>query len=172
MLTVASASPEKPPALLDPEDPMQQEPTPVCRCGYENPGKYCPDCGARQPKPGNRPSTSIADSPSRVIAVLAVVVIILAGAYFIFIHERPEGGPDGIFSSPPPIHEIVTCREMADRWTLDNEDIRKITRVSSSFRGHDLLRCRGYADIEWGADQWVTLTAERDYEGNIQYRMG
>ena len=28
---------------------MQPGQTPTCRCGYENPGNYCPNCGARQP---------------------------------------------------------------------------------------------------------------------------
>ena len=34
---------------------MQQEQPTVCRCGYENPGNFCPDCGARQPGRGEIP---------------------------------------------------------------------------------------------------------------------
>lgn len=31
---------------------MQQEQPTFCRCGHENPGNFCPDCGARQPGRG------------------------------------------------------------------------------------------------------------------------
>ena len=30
------------------QGPMQPGQTPTCRCGYENSGNYCPNCGARQ----------------------------------------------------------------------------------------------------------------------------
>ena len=35
---------------------MQQEQPPLCRCGYENSGNYCPKCGVGQPKSRNTPA--------------------------------------------------------------------------------------------------------------------
>ena len=149
---------------------MQQEQPPVCRCGYENPGNFCPSCGVRQPGQRTLPRPqSIADSPWKIGIILTIVGAVLVGAYFIFIDDGSGGGNDGIFSSPPPIHEVVTCREIADRLTLENDIIRKITRLSTQFEGQDRLECRGYADVERGPDEWVTLSAERDYEDSIHY---
>ena len=69
----------------------------------------------------------------------------------------------------PPIHTVVTCREIADRFTLKNDSIRKITRLSVSFRGQDRMECRAWVDVEWAEDEWVTLGARRDYGGTIHY---
>ena len=149
---------------------MQEEQPPICKCGYENPGNFCPDCGVRQPKQRTLPGPqSIADSPWKIGIILTIVSIVLVGAYFIFIYDGSGGGNDGIFSSPPPIHQLVTCQDIADEMTLEDERVRKITRLSTHFQGQDRLECRGYADIERSADQWVTLSAERDYEGTIYY---
>ena len=151
---------------------MQQEQPPVCKCGYENPGNYCPNCGTKQPGQRTLPGRqSIADSPWKIGIILTIVSTVLVGAYFIFIHDGSGGGNDGIFSSPPPIHEVVTCQEIADYWTLDEERIRKITQISAQFRGQDRMQCRGRVDIEWGPNYWAEITAERDYEGNIRYRI-
>ena len=69
----------------------------------------------------------------------------------------------------PPVHQLVTCREIADEMTLDYESIRNITRLSTQFKGQDRLECRGWADLGWAADESVELTARRDYRGDIYY---
>ena len=68
-----------------------------------------------------------------------------------------------------PIHEVVTCQEMADYWILNNYRIREITQLSVRFRGQDRMECRGWVDMESAEDEWATLSAEQDYEGNIYY---
>lgn len=71
----------------------------------------------------------------------------------------------------PPVHRLVACREMADHWTLKEEDIRKITKLSTRFKGQDRLECRGRVDVIWGPNYWAVLSAERDYRGEIYYRI-
>ena len=83
----------------------------------------------------------------------------------------PTATPRPTATPVPPVHRLVTCREMADHWTLDQERIRKITKLTVKFRGQDRLECRGRVDIEWGPNYWAVLSAERDYRGEIYYRI-
>ncbi len=71
----------------------------------------------------------------------------------------------------PPVHTLVTCREVADRMTLANDSIRKITRLQPRFKGQDRFECLGWADVEWAADGWVVLTARRDYSGAVNFSL-
>ena len=94
------------------------------------------------------------------------------------ITQRPLGGwtwrhwcipPTA--TAPPPVHTLVTCRGIADRLTLANDSIRKITSLRVKFRAQDRMECLGWVDVEWAEDEWVTLSAERDYEGGIYYSL-
>ena len=164
---------------------MQQGRMPVCgKCGYENPSNYCPNCGARQPR-RQSPSSSAPFPWKTVLGVLFTAIILVAAvgigtAIVIGLIEEHESSGSSPYAAPlnrffapptatpiPPIHQLVTCREIADDWTLDKEQIRKITRLSVRFRGQDRMECDGWVDVEWAEDEWVTLGAERDYEGGI-----
>ena len=167
---------------------MQQGWMPVCgKCGYENPSNYCPNCGARQPR-RQSPSSSAPFPWKTVLGVLFIAIILVAAvgigtAIVIRLIEEHESNDSSPYAAPlsrpffapptatpiPPIHTRVTCRKIADHWILDNENIRKITRLSVRFRGQDRMECLAWVDVEWAEDEWVTLGARRDYGGTIYY---
>ena len=185
---------------------MQQEQSPVCnKCGYQNPGNYCPNCGAQQH--GQRNASNRFRLPWKLtskIAAAAAGMVVVALAVTAVVNlasgepgtsnarasntgagnpwpSNPRSGFGSPFAAPPtatprptatpipPVHQLVTCREIADHWTLENESIRKITKLSVNFRGQDRFECEGYADVEWAEDQWITLGAKRDFQGTIYY---
>lgn len=135
---------------------MQEERPHVCiKCGHENPGNYCPNCGARQ----HRDQRTNGSVSWKTVFVAAAIAIPAAIAILVIIDA----------TGPPPIHEKVTCREIADHWTAQEDNILRITRIGTGFRGQDRMECRGQADIEQGRDKWAELGARRDHEGNIHY---
>ena len=62
---------------------MQQEQPPVYnRCGYQNPGNYCPSCGTRQPEPWSLWGSAAspwkpADAVLTLVRVLILVILII-----------------------------------------------------------------------------------------------
>ena len=159
---------------------MQQERPPifVCiECGYQNPGNYCPNCGAEQFKGRRRSSFpwGLVLAIGVVAAGFVLTLVIIGGTD----SGYDNGGyPTGSFpritwTEPtptpiPPVHTLVTCREIADEATLKHDFIRKITHLRVNFRGQDRMECSGWVDVEWAEDEWVTLGAARDYEGKIR----
>ena len=77
---------------------MQEEQPPVYnRCGYQNPGNYCPNCGTRQPEPWS-PWGSAPLPWKPAVAVLTLVrVLILVILIILTLANAPPTTP-----TPPP----------------------------------------------------------------------
>ena len=71
--------------------------------------------------------------------------------------------------TPVPVYQLMSCREIADEFTLKDYDIRRITNIQIITENRDELLCRGKVDIELAPDQNVVIYARRLGSGRITY---
>lgn len=62
--------------------------------------------------------------------------------------------------TPVPVHQLMSCREIADEFTLKDYEILRIAVIQIITESRDELLCRGRADIELAPDQ--KLSSMRD----------
>ena len=81
---------------------MQEKQPPVCsKCGYGNPGNFCPKCGAQQPssKPhSEKPHRSPTAKRALVVAGVLLVIAIAGAGILISLGEKGERGKETIQS--------------------------------------------------------------------------
>lgn len=101
---------------------MQQEQPPVCnKCGYQNPGNYCPNCGAQQN--GQRNTSNSFPFPGKLtlkIAAAAAGIVVVALAVTAVVNlasgepgtSNPRASNTGA-GNPWPINP----RDLAGKWS-------------------------------------------------------
>ncbi len=99
--------------------------------------------------------------PSFLTISALLILVIAAGC--------SELAPPMATPTPVPVYQLMSCRKIADEFTLKDYDIRRITNIQIITEERDELRCRGRADIELAPDQDVVIYARRLGSGRITY---
>ena len=138
---------------------MQPGQTPTCSCGYENPGNYCPNCGARQPGPKTTAERSRSAASWKIFLVsgligipLSILAVIMAASCMTEPEEQYYYQPAEQQNQPPaPAGPTSTPRPV----TVANE---RINLEPGEWTEYPIARYR-YCDYEINAD---TLDIEVD----------
>ena len=101
-----------------------------------------------------------------ILIIIALLTVTLAIATGCGDKAPPTPVPT---PTPVPVYELFNCRELADKYTLQNSHVRRVTDIRIITENRDELQCRGKADVELAVDHDVLIYARRLGSGRISY---